>query len=272
MAKLSNIVITTLNLITTVLSLVAIAIFVYLHFINGSPTHCQRMVEWPVLIMGLTLLVISLMGLIGSSCRISSLLWIYLVVLVALILGWFIFTAFVFFVTNKGVGQAVSGVGYKEYKIGDYSHWLQKHVVNGKNWDEIRSCLVDAKVCKSLDVVYDKHGDDFLKFHLSPIQSSCCKPPTSCGFTPKNATYWETPKTGPATSDPDCQAWNNDQKKLCYDCKTCKGGVLANLRKEWRNFLIVNVIIIVFLFVVYMVGCCAVRNSHRLPKYRPTYP
>ncbi|KAK9669037.1 hypothetical protein RND81_13G104300 [Saponaria officinalis] len=274
MAKVSNIVITTLNVITTLLSLLAISIFIYLHFFNSSPTHCQRMVEWPILIMGLTLLVISLLGLVGSGCRITPLLWIYLVVLVGLILGWFIFTVFVFFVTNKGAGQAVSGVGFREYKIADYSHWLQNHVVSGKNWVQIRSCLIDGNVCRSVDVFYDKHGVDFVKDHLGPIQSSCCKPPAKCGFTPKNATYWENPnpKNRSNTTDPDCETWSNDPKKLCYDCKTCKAGVLANLRREWRKFLIINAIIIILLFFIYMVGCCAVRNNYHLPKYSSGYP
>ncbi|XP_021855318.1 tetraspanin-8 [Spinacia oleracea] len=263
MAKLSNILITALNILTTIISLIAIAIFIYLHFfINGSPTHCQQMVEWPILIVGLILLTISLLGMIGSWCRITSLLWIYIVAVVGIMIGWCIFSVFVFMVTNKGAGKAVSGVGFEEYRVGDFNHWLQKHVVNGNNWVQIRSCLVDTKICGSLDRVYTNDGADFLKNNLSPIQSSCCKPPTSCGFTPKNATNWEVPKSGPASSDTDCSTWNNEQNKLCYDCKSCKAGVLANLRMEWRHFLIFNLIVILILFVIYMIGCCAVRNNY----------
>ncbi|XP_021761287.1 tetraspanin-11-like [Chenopodium quinoa] len=165
-------------------------------------------------------------------------------------------------VTNKGAGRAVSGVGFEEYRVGDFNHWLQRNVVSTKNWVQIRSCLVDTKVCASLDRVYTNHGLDFLNKNLSPIQSSCCKPPTSCGFTPKNATYWEVPKTGPASSDSDCNAWSNNKDKLCYDCKSCKAGVLANLREEWRHFLIFNITIFIILFVIYMFGCCAIRNSY----------
>uniref|UniRef100_A0A803MXI9 Uncharacterized protein n=2 Tax=Chenopodium quinoa TaxID=63459 RepID=A0A803MXI9_CHEQI len=177
-------------------------------------------------------------------------------------IGWVIFTGFVFMVTNKGAGRAVSGVGFEEYRVGDFNHWLQRNVVSTKNWVQIRSCLVDTKVCASLDRVYTNHGLDFLNKNLSPIQSSCCKPPTSCGFTPKNATYWEVPKTGPASSDSDCNAWSNNKDKLCYDCKSCKAGVLANLREEWRHFLIFNITIFIILFVIYMFGCCAIRNSY----------
>ncbi|KAJ8452219.1 hypothetical protein Cgig2_006024 [Carnegiea gigantea] len=265
MARLSNIIITTLNFLTTVLALAAIGTYIYLHFFHSNPTHCQRALERPVLAVGMTLLAVSLLGLIGSGLRVKGLLWAYLAVLAIIIMGWLVFSVFVLVVTNKGAGRAVSGFGFREYQVADYSHWLQKHVVNGKNWVEIRSCLVDANVCMGdNDVIYVKNGEGFLKDKLTPIQSGCCKPPTSCGFTPKNATYWEAPKPGPTTdsSDSDCKTWSNNQKKLCYNCNSCKAGVLANLRKEWRTFSITNAVILVLLLAIYMVACCAVHNNH----------
>ena len=86
-----------------------------------------------------------------------------------LIVVLFCFTVFAFVVTNKGAGEAVSGRGYKEYKLGDYSNWLQKRVDNTKNWDRIRSCLQDSKVCKKLQ---DKNETiaQFMASDLSPIE------------------------------------------------------------------------------------------------------
>lgn len=57
------------------------------------------------------------------------------------------FTIFTIIVTNKGIGRALSNRGVDKHRLGDYSKWLQKYVVNADNWDEIKSCLVDAHFC-----------------------------------------------------------------------------------------------------------------------------
>ncbi|KAK8489575.1 hypothetical protein V6N13_123360 [Hibiscus sabdariffa] len=160
-----------------------------------------------------------------------------------LILGGFLVTisllVFVFLITNDGAGKVLSkkDLFVKEHKTVDFSHWLQNHFVKDKNWIRIKSCLVDAK-------------------------AGCCKPPSSCGLVRKNETFWEVPKSGWATSDPDCLTWNNNQGKLCYDCNSCKSGILAKLRKEWKCLAIINIILLIFLVFVYSVGCCARRSNH----------
>lgn len=99
------------------------------------------------------------------------------------------------------------------------------------------------------------------------FQSGCCKPPTYCGFEYKNATFWEVPKSGPAVPDSDCTTWNNDQAKLCYDCKSCKGGVLANIKKEWRHLVIFNSCLFVVITILYSLGYCAYKNNKSDNKY-----
>ncbi|GMH31584.1 hypothetical protein Nepgr_033428 [Nepenthes gracilis] len=266
MARISNTVITILNIVTATLAVAAIATFIYLRFFDGRPSHCERTLEKPVLISALVILAVSLFGLIGSCCRATLLLWVYLFVVFLMILGWFSLSVFVFVVTNKGAAQAVSRAGFREYRLGDYSHWLQNHVVNGKNWEEIRSCLVDAKICKFLGHGFDQNDQNatgIFNKNLSPVQSGCCKPPSYCGFTAVNATYWTVPVTGPATPDSDCETWSNNQQELCYDCKSCKAGVLNNIRNEWRSFAIFNAIILVGLLIVYATACCAATNNRR---------
>ncbi|KAK9926207.1 hypothetical protein M0R45_023449 [Rubus argutus] len=122
------------------------------------------------------------------------------------------------------------------------------------------------------DAQGDRTGRVGERKNLSPIQSGCCKPPSYCGFDFKNATYWAVPKSGPKESDSDCTSWSNKQNELCYDCKSCKGGVLANIRKEWRNLAILNCCIIILVTLVYCLGCCATKNNrfstHNYNKYR----
>uniref|UniRef100_A0A453T3R9 Uncharacterized protein n=1 Tax=Aegilops tauschii subsp. strangulata TaxID=200361 RepID=A0A453T3R9_AEGTS len=71
-------------------------------------------------------------------------------------------------------------------------------------------------------------------------------------------TVWIKPPVLNSTNDPDCNTWSNDQRALCYDCQSCKAGVLTNLKIDWMKTAIIN---IVFLIVVYYVGCCAFRNK-----------
>ncbi|KAL3716643.1 hypothetical protein ACJRO7_008256 [Eucalyptus globulus] len=269
MARISNTIVTILNIVSTILAIVAIGASAKL--MVHSNTECQKSLQSPLLMTGAVLLVVSLIGLIGSCGRSNFFLYTYLILLFLSILALIAFTVLAFLVTNESAGKAVSGRGFKEYRLGDYSNWMQKHLVNGEKWNEIRSCLADANICRRLSEGAHQSEVEFSKQNLSPIQSGCCKPPTYCGFEFKNATYWTVPKSGPAVPDSDCLTWSNDQETLCYDCKSCKGGFLANGRMEWRNLLICNVLLLIIFMVVYSVGCCATRNNRRdrgYAKYR----
>jgi len=92
-------------------------------------------------------------------------------------------------------------------------------------------------------------------------QIGCCKPPLRCGFTKKNATFWEAPKAGPLANDTDCRTWSNRQDKLCFNCDSCKGGVLANIRSQWRHLTIFNTCVLVLVTTIYVLGCYAIRNN-----------
>eukprot|EP01018_Ginkgo_biloba_P014716 Gb_25199 [translate_table: standard] len=258
MVRLSNSIVGILNFLTFLVSIPVLGGGIWLAT-RGS-TDCEKFLQWPVIVIGACLMLISLAGLIGACFRVTWLLWVYLFFMFLLIILLFCFTVFAFVVTNKGAGTAVSGKGYKEYRLGDYSNWLQKRVEKSHNWNKIKSCIRDAKICKSLadDTVNDL-AEQFYRKNLSPIQSGCCKPPTSCGLIYVNATVWNPPITD--SSDPDCSTWSNSQDQLCYDCKSCKAGVLANLKHDWRKVAIINIIMLVAFVVVYSIGCCAFRNN-----------
>ncbi|XP_022854226.1 tetraspanin-8-like [Olea europaea var. sylvestris] len=259
MVRISNGIITLLNILTFVISVAAIGFSFWLGTQSNAP--CQETLRKPLLFLGLALLIVSLLGLLGSCCRLSFFMWIYLLVLFLLIVGLAAFTIFTVFVTNKNVGKALSGKGFGEHRLGDYSRWLQNYVINSENWGEVKNCLVDVDLCQHL---MEKKGKEFYVHNLSLIQSGCCKPPAYCGFQSKNATYWIAPKTGPAVFDQDCKIWSNVQKELCFDCESCKIAVLDNIKKDWRIIAIINSIILVIVIIVYSIGCCALRsNSYR---------
>jgi hypothetical protein len=73
--------------------------------------------------------------------------------------------------------------------------------------------------------------------------------------------YGSAPGISPisVTSETDCMLWSNDQKQLCYSCSSCKAGLLANVKKEWRRADLILVLTLVALICVYVMGCYAFR-------------
>jgi len=256
MVRVSNGIITLINVLTFLISLTAIGFWLW--FGVNSHTQCHKVLQKPLLFVGLALLIVSLLGLFGSCCRLPFFMWIYLLILFLLIVGLTAFTVFTIVVTNKHVGKVLSGKGIGEHRLGDYSRWLQNYVINAENWDEIKNCLVDVDLCQHLTV---NKGEEFFIHNLSLIQSGCCQPPAYCGFQSQNATYWVVPKTGPAVPDQDCKTWSNVQKELCFDCESCKTAVLDNIKKDWRFIAIINSIILIIVIIVYSIGCCAIKSN-----------
>jgi hypothetical protein len=168
MVRCSNGLLGLLNACVLVLAAVTLGGGVWLSH-RASTTDCERFLERPIIVLGVLLLVLSLAGLAGSLCRASCLLWLYLLALFLLIVLLFAFTVFAFVVTNRGAGWVVSGRGYKEYRLGGYSTWLQRRVENEENWAKIRSCLQDSKVCEKLGARKEPLSQ-FVNTSLSPIQ------------------------------------------------------------------------------------------------------
>ncbi|GJN38990.1 hypothetical protein PR202_gb28079 [Eleusine coracana subsp. coracana] len=285
MVRCSNGLLGLLNACVLVLAIVTLGGGAWLSH-RASTTDCERFLERPIIALGVLLLALSLAGLAGSLCRASCLLWLYLLALFLLIVLLFAFTIFAFVVTNRGAGWVVSGRGYKEYRLGDYSTWLQRRVENSENWAKIRSCLQDGKVCEKLgarkETLSSSSTPTSPRSRLNSASamrdrgtgssvtahgSGCCKPPTGCNFIYQSEIVWMKPNGFNGTEDPDCNTWSNDQTALCYDCTSCKAGVLANLKNSWKKIATVNIIFLVFLIVVYSVGCCAFRNNRQDNSY-----
>ncbi|XP_073044203.1 tetraspanin-8-like [Primulina eburnea] len=256
MVRVSNNLVGILNFITLLLSIPIIGGGIWLS--KQANTECERFLDKPVIALGVFILLVSLAGLVGSCCRVSWLLWVYLFVMFLLIVLLFCFTIFAFVVTNKGAGEKISGKGYKEYRLGDYSNWLQKRV-NG-NWGKIRSCLEASKICQKLLEDGSTPVEDFYKQHLSALQSGCCKPSNDCNFQYISPTNWNSTQAS-IYDNPDCLVWKSDPNVLCYNCQACKAGLLDNIKSDWKRVAVVNIIFLIFLIIVYSVGCCAFRNN-----------
>uniref|UniRef100_A0A2P2J6R2 Senescence-associated family protein n=1 Tax=Rhizophora mucronata TaxID=61149 RepID=A0A2P2J6R2_RHIMU len=245
-----------LNFIAFLCSIPIIAAGIWLA--SKPDNECIHLFRWPVVILGFLILIVSLAGFVGAYWYKETLLAFYLCCMAILIGVLLILLVFAFVVTRNDGGYDVPGRSYKEYRLEGFSSWLRDHVVNSKNWQKISACLAESDVCAKMNQNYIT-ADQFFMSEISPLQAGCCKPPAACGYSYVNPTQWINP-TNP-TADPDCYLWNNDQNRLCYNCDSCKAGLLGNLRKEWRKANIFLIVAVVVLIWVYIIACSAFRNA-----------
>ncbi|KAL3016162.1 hypothetical protein AAZX31_06G197700 [Glycine max] len=185
---------------------------------------CQKVLQYPLLFGGLFIFVVSTLGLVGALCGINAAIYLYLLVTFFVVLAFSAFT--IHYVTDE------------------------------RNWDVAKSCLLHKLVC------HDGNNVSLAFKQLSTTQFGCCKPPLQCGFTKKNATFWEVPaKASTAANNTNCRTWSNRQDKLCFNCDSCKGGVLANIRSQWRHLTIFNACVLVLVTTIYVLGYYAIRNN-----------
>ncbi|KAF9614007.1 hypothetical protein IFM89_014807 [Coptis chinensis] len=260
---LSNNITSCLNFIAILCSIPIIVAGIWLA--SKPDNECIHLFRWPVVILGILILLVALAGFVGAFWNRQGLLAFHLFCMAVLIVLLLILLILSFVVTRPDGSYVVPGRGYKEYRLDGFSSWLRTHVTNSGNWGKIRTCLAESDVCSKLGQNYAS-ADQFFSGHMSPLQSGCCKPPTICGYGYVNPTLWVNP-TNPM-GDPDCYLWTNDQTQLCFGCNACKAGVLGNLRKEWRKANVILIIALVVLIWVYVIGCSAFKNAQTEDLFR----
>ncbi|KAK8695531.1 hypothetical protein V6N13_000685 [Hibiscus sabdariffa] len=238
---------------------------------RANSTDCLKFLQWPLIVIGASIMVVSLAGFAGACYRNTFLMWLYLFVMFFVIAALIGFIIFAYAVTDKGSGRPVMNKGYLEYYLPDYSGWLRDRVVDDGYWPKISSCVRDSKTCSQMGRTFNgvpETYDIFSMRNLSPIESGCCKPPTDCGYVYVNETLWNT-GGGLVGSDLDCSRWNNDQQMLCYQCDSCKAGVLGSLKKSWRKASVINIVVLILLVIFYVIGCAAFRNNKKIDNDEP---
>lgn len=253
---LSSNVIGIINFVAMLLSIPIIGSGIWLT--TQADNSCVKFLQWPVIILGILILIVAIAGFVGGFWRIPWLLIFYLIAMLILIILLTCLVVFIYMVTLRGSGHLEPSRSYLEYHLDDYSGWLKRRVRASYKWDRIKSCLSSQTTCAELNQSYHT-AQDFFNAHISPLQSGCCKPPTQCGYTFVNPTYWISPIN--TAADMDCLQWSNEQTQLCYNCDSCKAGLLANLKREWRRVDIILLITLVALKIVYVMGCCAFRSA-----------
>ncbi|MED6168637.1 Tetraspanin-3 [Stylosanthes scabra] len=264
--RASNHLIGALNFLTFLLSIPILGGGIWLSS-RATTTDCLRFLQWPLIVIGISIMVVSLAGFAGACYRNTFLMRLYLLVMflvIAVLIGFIIFA---YVVTDKGSGRALVNRAYLDYYLQDYSGWLEERVASNTYWPKISACVRDSKVCSRMGRSINSVPETAEMFYLrtlSPIQSGCCKPPTECGYIYQNETVWNMGSSGAMGANPDCTRWSNDQEMLCYACDSCKAGVLASLKKSWRKVSVINVVVMIILVVVYIIAYAAFRNNRKM--------
>ncbi|KAA8549500.1 hypothetical protein F0562_001184 [Nyssa sinensis] len=269
--RTSNHMIGVLNFLTFLLSIPILGVGIWLSG-KANNTDCMKFLQWPLIILGVAIMVVSLAGFAGACYRNTFLMYLYLWAMFFIIAALIGFVIFAYVVTDKGSGRSGPNRAFREYYLQDYSGWLKDRVTDNSYWSKISSCIRDSKACPKMGRLVGgvpETLDMFSQRKLNPIESGCCKPPTECGYLYVNETLWNSGGGGLLSSDPDCTSWNNDQQQLCYSCDSCKAGVLASLKKSWRKASIITIVVSVILVIAYVVAIAAFRNNRRIDNDEP---
>ncbi|CAH8390929.1 unnamed protein product [Eruca vesicaria subsp. sativa] len=166
---LSNNVIGCINIIAVLLSVPVIGAGIWLTV--GTVNSCIMFLQWPVIILGILILLVGLAGLIGGFWRITWLLVVYLISMLALIVLLGVLVGFIYKVTLRGSGRPQPSRAYLEYSLQDFSGFLRRRVQRSYKWERIRTCLSSTSICPDLNQRFTK-AQDFFDADLSPIQVS----------------------------------------------------------------------------------------------------
>lgn len=168
----SNHLIGVINFLTFLLSIPILGGGIWLST-RANNTDCLRFLQWPLIIIGVSIMVVSLAGIAGACYRNTFLMWVYLFVMFFVIVALIGFIIFAYVVTDKGSGRTVPNRSYLEYYLQDYSGWLEDRVAEDSYWAKISSCIRDSKTCSKLRRTVGgvpETADMFYLRKLSPVQ------------------------------------------------------------------------------------------------------
>lgn len=168
----SNHLIGLLNFFTFLLSIPILGGGIWLST-RANNTDCLKFLQWPLIIIGVAIMVVSLAGFAGACYRNTFLMWLYLFAMFFIIAALLGFIIFAYVVTDKGSGRPVANRAYDDYYLQDYSGWLAQRVQDASYWAKISSCIRDSKICSKLGRTVGgvpETGDMFVRRKLNPIE------------------------------------------------------------------------------------------------------
>ena len=66
------------NVVTFLVGAAALGFSLLVHFQGGDASDCQKVLQMPLMLGGIFVMLVSLLGIAGSLCRVNLLLYLYL--------------------------------------------------------------------------------------------------------------------------------------------------------------------------------------------------
>ena len=147
-----NTIVAGMNFITVLLSILLLLGGIRLGHIANTSSQCDTFLQKPSIVFAVVLFAISLAAVFGGFCRLNWLLGLYLVGTLLLVVGLLCSVTLAYAVATTGDGG-----------------WLQKRVENTDNWNRMKSCLSNAKLCRLFDRENRRPSAQILARNLSPM-------------------------------------------------------------------------------------------------------
>jgi Tetraspanin family len=151
-------------------------------WLSSSATDCIRFLQLPLIILGVSLMAISLLGLSAACYGQLKLIRVFLFLLFVFLFALLFFIIFAYAVTDSGKGQVILNRAFLEYRLDDYSGWLKDRVVDGDSWEKVSECVQRSDECgvamgryvrdPNSGLLVPESADMFYQRNLSPIEVS----------------------------------------------------------------------------------------------------
>ncbi|KAM7502038.1 hypothetical protein LguiB_000942 [Lonicera macranthoides] len=153
--RASNHLIGLLNFLTFLLSIPILGGGIWLST-RATTTDCIIFLQWPLIVIGISILVVSLSGFTGACYRNTFLMYVYLWAMFLIICALIGFVIFAYVVTDKGSGRVVLNRVYRDYYLEDYGGWLEERVMDESYWGRISVCVRESRVCGKMGRVVEQ--------------------------------------------------------------------------------------------------------------------
>ncbi|KAI3452140.1 hypothetical protein Pfo_008805 [Paulownia fortunei] len=219
-----------LSILNVIILISALSHILMANYLNQQPSQgpCLRDNASSLLWTGIFILITTIIGILGSCCKVKALESIYLWVLLISTAATIIFSTFISAMMPPQSALATYGkTSTNGFWLKEYKPALQKALVNEKDWYEVKSCYIETRIC---DVMRNQSSDQKVLL----VEIGCCFPPNRCGLVQNMTSRWVAPDTGLLSEDKECKMWLRVGQD-CFDCDSCKAGYLANYQDQWDN-------------------------------------